>query len=80
MGIFPATAGENSSLTLSTATTAQAFETNGSFTTHVSQQFFTIGAAGSILTAAGTTTLTNPYDGWTIDQNKQLRNTRSGLF
>jgi type IV pilus assembly protein PilA len=85
MDIFRATAAENSALISANAAGAQGMlnlvnNAGGNATTLVTQQTFTIGAAGSILTAGGNVALTNGYDGWTIDQNKQLRNTQSGLF
>ncbi len=87
MGVFLATAGEDGNLVPKNgeADTARArIEKNktdgGNAITTVSQQTFTIGAAGSILTAAGTVALTNAFDGWTIDQNKQLKNSQSGLY
>jgi hypothetical protein len=85
MDIFRATAAENSSLIPADAAAGRT-ALNGTTTTGgrasgtVSQQTFTIGAVGSILTAGAGFTLTNGYDGWTIDQNKQLKNTQSGLF
>ncbi len=85
MGIFMATAGENGQLVPKDADTARArldkvTVDGGNAVTAISQQTFTIGASGSILTAAGTVALTNAFDGWTIDQNKQLKNSQSGLF
>ena len=86
MGVFLATAAENSQkLPNGDAEKAANMLENqtsdgGNAKTNISQQTFTIGASGSILTAAGTVKLTNEYDGWTIDQNKQLKNTQSGLF
>jgi type IV pilus assembly protein PilA len=83
--IFLATAAENSALlTGITATTGRTklsstANAGGSAGTALTQQTFTVGASGSILTAGGALALTNGYDGWTIDQNKQLKNTQSGL-
>jgi type IV pilus assembly protein PilA len=86
MGIFLATAAENSQK-LPNGDAGKAADMleaqtkdGGNAKTNISQQTFIIGASGSILTAAGTVALTNEYDGWTIDQNKQLKNTQSGLF
>jgi type IV pilus assembly protein PilA len=85
MSIFRATAGENAALvpadvatarTRLSANTASAGNASGT----VTQQTFIIGAAGSILTAGGALSLQNGVDAWTIDQNKQLKNTKSGLF
>jgi type IV pilus assembly protein PilA len=85
MGIFLATAGENAALVPATPVAARtALEgsalTGGRATTAIAQQTFVIGAAGSILTAGAGLALTNGYDGWTIDQNKQLKNSQSGLY
>lgn len=83
--IFLATAAENSGtlagITAATGRTRLSSTANagGNAAATLTQQTFTIGASGSILTAGGALALTNGYDGWTIDQNKQLRNTQSGL-
>lgn len=85
MGIFLATAGENAALVPTTAAAARGMlestgTAGGRATSAIAQQTFTIGAAGSILTAGAGLALTNGYDGWTIDQNKQLKNSQSGLY
>lgn len=85
MSIFRATAGENAALVpadVATARTRLSANTTvaGNASGTVTQQTFIIGAAGSILTAGGGFALTNGVDAWTIDQNKQLKNTKSGLF
>ncbi len=87
MGVFLATAGEDGALVPKAGDpgTAHGYIENtktagGNARTSVAQQTFVIGTAGSILTAGAGLTLTNGFDGWTIDQNKQLKNTQSGLF
>ena len=89
-GVFMATSAEDSTQIPPDAATAQKQLTaiattkanvnfGGAFV-GMSQQAFTIGATGSILSGSGALALTNPLDGWTIDQNKQVRNTQSGLY
>ena len=87
MGVFLATAGEDGALVPKAGDPGTAMARiekpkldGGNAATDVSQQTFIIGAAGSILTAGAGLTLINAFDGWTIDQNKQLKNTQSGLF
>jgi type IV pilus assembly protein PilA len=85
MGVFMATAGENGKLVPTEVAKAISFmegagKDGGNAKGAISQQAFTISAVGSILTAGGAFPLTNEFDGWTIDQNKQLKNTQSGLF
>jgi type IV pilus assembly protein PilA len=80
MGIFLATAAEDSGVLPGDANGGKTRLGEGQANTVITQQTFTIGAAGSILTSGGTGLgLTNAMDGWTIDQNKQLMNTQSGL-
>lgn len=81
MGIFMATAAEDarSGLLPDGPERARELLEKANASTSISQQAFVIGASGSILTAGGGLGLMNPLDGWTVDQNKQLINTMSGL-
>jgi len=89
-GVFMATAAEDSNQIPTDSGTAQKYlneiatakanvNFGGAFM-GMHQQAFTIGATGSILSGSGALALTNARDGWTIDQNKQVRNTQSGLY
>jgi type IV pilus assembly protein PilA len=78
MGIFPATAAENAEML--NGVDPKERLSKGNADAEISQQAFVIGASGSILSGGVTgLAVSNPFDGWTIDQNKQLKNVLSGL-
>lgn len=78
VGMFLATAAENSDIIPGDTDTARGYLEKANASSRVAQQTFVLGASGSILSSGGGLDV-NPLDGWTIDNNKQLKNTSSGL-
>jgi hypothetical protein len=76
--MFLATAAENSDIIPGDTDTARGYLEKANASSRVAQQTFVLGASGSILSSGGGLDV-NPLDGWTIDNNKQLKNTSSGL-